>query len=1194
MKKIIYLYLVLPVLVFAQSQNQNYIKTTTYKVETNTTITNPNVNDAAVSVQYFDGLGRPIQQVAHQQSTTRKDIIVHSEYDQLGRQVKEFLPYVREQSSLNYDTGAQNAQMQFYGNTNFELTGNPHFELTGAPFSEKELEASPLSRVFKQAAPGNPWSLGGGKEVKLAYDCNETDEVVFFGVNTTYESSTGYYDTELFKNNYYDACQLYKNTTKDENWTSGHNNTTIEYKDKQGRVVLKRTYNDNVKHDTYYVYDKYGNLSFVIPPAVDVSQPINQTILNGLCYQYKYDYRNRLVEKKIPGKQWEYIVYDKMDKPVATGPALDPFGGNTTGWMITKYDRFSRVVYTGWKEQNSFSTQERHALQLLVNGNNTPQYESKLAQPITVNSVSLPYSNDVQPSGGIIILTINYYDNYTFTAAPSTIPSQINGVEILQNVKGMPTGNWTRVLTSPNESLAETSFMYYDKRGRAFYTKVNNHLGGHTETFSKLDFQGTPLETQTIHQRDSNPLVVTIIDEFEYLHNGKLKKHIQKVNNNPKELILANTYDELGQLISKQVGGQDIQNEIGYQKIDYRYNIRGWLTHINDIEDLRENGALNDDLFAFKINYNEITEVENGDMNFVATSFNNTVKPLFNGNIAETYWKSRTDDILRKYSYSYDDLNRLRKAYFQKPYDVVSHTQSFDEYIDYDKNGNIDRLQRFADQNEYGNVIEIDALGYHYQQHSNKLMKVTDVTNFSAGFGDDSDGTNDTDDDYAYDDNGNMISDENKGITSIKYNHLNLPTSIRFVNGEIRYLYNAAGVKVGKTVIQGSEDPVVTDYLGGFQYVKNELQFFPHPEGYVSVVKFGPDNLVINYAYQYKDHLGNIRLNYGKDPETNVLKVLEENHYYPFGLKHQNYNTGRKQYGKKEDELTALQIPGLVLPSEEKPMVYKYKYNGKEFQDELGLNFYDYGARNYDPTLGRWMNIDPLAEMYRRHTPYAYAVNNPVYFLDPDGMKVINADKAARDEALKAKTQAKSDFDSKYSSNKLKKKDFNKTTNDYKEYVKAKGEIKKTEKNYQKANDKFQHTQDAIDNFADVDKEGFAIIDNLTYTNGSGEIQNVDVLVSSGDTGIFDKGVTIFGIDSIGNITENVISVTIQENLNVKSDALAHEFGHVEAIANDPVGQYNAIPSTPLNCHSSENKNHKNVKNALKWEDRYNKLKRKK
>ncbi|UPT69695.1 MAG: RHS repeat-associated core domain-containing protein [Flavobacterium sp. JAD_PAG50586_2] len=139
-------------------------------------------------------------------------------------------------------------------------------------------------------------------------------------------------------------------------------------------------------------------------------------------------------------------------------------------------------------------------------------------------------------------------------------------------------------------------------------------------------------------------------------------------------------------------------------------------------------------------------------------------------------------------------------------------------------------------------------------------------------------------------------------------------------------------------------------------------------------------------------------MSYAVDPDEEelTLRILEENHYYPFGLKHTNYNAGAKDLQKKEEfpELTEI---GELTGSK----AYKYKYNGKEYQDELGLNMYDYGARNYDPAIGRWMNIDPLAEQSRRWSPYNYCYDNPVRFIDPDGMQATDDYKLTKDGDIK-------------------------------------------------------------------------------------------------------------------------------------------------------------------------------------------------
>ncbi|NQX81068.1 MAG: RHS repeat-associated core domain-containing protein, partial [Flavobacteriaceae bacterium] len=219
------------------------------------------------------------------------------------------------------------------------------------------------------------------------------------------------------------------------------------------------------------------------------------------------------------------------------------------------------------------------------------------------------------------------------------------------------------------------------------------------------------------------------------------------------------------------------------------------------------------------------------------------------------------------------------------------------------------------------------------------------------------------------------LTDANKGITGISYNYLNLPTNITINkdsnDGNITYIYDASGIKLSKTVIDNNGATITTDYANGFIYEGDVLQFFSHAEGYIE-----PVGDSFEYVYQYADHLGNIRLSY-KDGLSG-LEIVEENNYYPFGLKHKGYN------GLSTSSNTAL----------------KYKFGGKELDESLGLGTYDFGARNYDASLGRWMNIDPLAEQMRRHSPYNYAFDNPVYFIDPDGMAPQDEWKLEQDGTL--------------------------------------------------------------------------------------------------------------------------------------------------------------------------------------------------
>ena len=291
-------------------------------------------------ITYYDGLGKPKQQISTGQSPNGKDIIQHIEYDEFGRMTKEFLPHEYITGTLgNFRSDAQLSTKTYYKNQYpNDFSGISDVSLINA-YSQKQFENSPLNRVLKQSLPGESFKMGSGHEQKFEYKTNETNEVKIYTVDSNGSLSGG--------TGYYPVGRLTKNIIKTEDWKSsdGTNYTTEEFKDHLGRVILARYFNDSQILSTYFVYDNNSNLKYVLTPKSDpnTAKP-DANELSELCYQYKYDQWNRLVEKKLPGKPWEYIIYDTNDRPILT---QDGTLREDNLWAFVKYDTHGRNIYSG-------------------------------------------------------------------------------------------------------------------------------------------------------------------------------------------------------------------------------------------------------------------------------------------------------------------------------------------------------------------------------------------------------------------------------------------------------------------------------------------------------------------------------------------------------------------------------------------------------------------------------------------------------------------------------------------------------------------------------------------------------------------------------------------------------------------------------------------------------------------------------
>ena len=172
-----------------------------------------------------------------------------------------------------------------------------------------------------------------------------------------------------------------------------------------------------------------------------------------------------------------------------------------------------------------------------------------------------------------------------------------------------------------------------------------------------------------------------------------------------------------------------------------------------------------------------------------------------------------------------------------------------------------------------------------------------------------------------------------------------------YTNGNsIKFFYSAEGEKL-RTVYTIGGTTTQNDYCSNIVYESGNQKYLLNQEGYYDLVAGG-------YHYYLKDHLGNNRVIINQSGA-----VQQTNYYYPYG--------------------------GTFASSTNGSNTQPYKYNGKELDTHNGLNWYDYGARHYDPAIARWTAQDPLAEKYYAWNPYNYCVSNPLRFIDIDGKDTV-------------------------------------------------------------------------------------------------------------------------------------------------------------------------------------------------------------
>ncbi|WP_276365362.1 DUF6443 domain-containing protein [Chryseolinea sp. H1M3-3] len=732
--------------------NYNYIRETTVntpgkKLETD--IPPLSIGQRNETIKYFDGLGRPMENVITQGSPSSLDLVYPIVYDKYGRQSNKYLPFTATGESTGYYKPVENIIANISGvfqNGAYQGIALPFYQLDSnyeiaddsRPFSETVFEASPLKRPSKEYGPGYDWSSTqknkfvqhlyltnlhdaninpvAGKEKVISWIVNVSGLPVRSAVTSGYILTGGYYaDGQLAV----------------EHMVDEQGNITRAYTNKKGQVILKKVQaagagtNLNTITDwalTYYIYDDFNNLRFVFQPELSKklhagadTYVVTATDLSNFAFQYKYDGRKRMIEKQVPGVGAVYMIYDKRDRLIMTQDANQRAGG-TKYWSFTKYDAINRPVMTGtYISASSPSTMQLDVDTYYGNLTSAKAWSESYIGSVVGNIHGYDNKSFPQETNVNNYLSVTYYDNYAFRSLMSgnynysneSLNSGAYTQPVSENlqVTGHVTGTKVKVLDGGVVGGANwlNTVSYYDQKNNVIQNVTDNVTGGQDRSTSLYDFTGKLLMAKTNHLAWKNFVNVAVSGNTMTKNAGAnntwnagavSRQQLPQGVNGWVEVKVSET------TTNRMIGFSDADTDASYTSLDYAIYLNGANARAYENGTARGTAvaiATGDALKIERIG-TAVKYYKNGGLIYTSTVPSNTAlmvdASLYSTGATLKGIRTSFDNITRRYIY--DHGNRLLETWHR----INSQTEVRLVYNVYNELGQLidKKLHSFASQ----------------------------------------------------------------------------------------------------------------------------------------------------------------------------------------------------------------------------------------------------------------------------------------------------------------------------------------------------------------------------------------------------------------------------------------------------------------------------------------------------------------